>query len=145
MNASRGTLKLSRNKTRATVGLAATALAVVAAATPAGAASPPSTSPTVSHTYYSSSSSIPACSSGYACTIVAYGSGYYVFNFYNYGTYSLSNWIGHGGLTNAQTGGAAVRTYNSSGNQISCYPAAHITAEVDWTPAWSIKLTSSGC
>jgi len=120
---------------------ASTALAVA----PASAATAPSTSPSVSHTYYSNPANIPACKSGYGCAIVAYGSGYYVFNFYNYGTYSLSNWNGRGGLTNKQTGGAAVRVYNKSGTQIDCLSPANITYELDWTPAWSIKLTASGC
>ncbi|MFB4299212.1 hypothetical protein [Actinomadura sp. NTSP31] len=135
----------ARRKAGIAVGLGAAALALVAAAPPASAAAAPSTSPAVSHKYYSNAGNIPKCPSGRACAIVSYGSGYYVFDFYKYGTYNLSNWRGQGGLTNAQTGGAAVRLYNRGGAQIDCVPAAPITAEVDWTPAWKIRLTRSGC
>ncbi len=128
------------------LGTAATAaLAVVLTGGSAHAAPAPSTSPSVSHPYYSDPAKIPACRSGYACAIVAYGSGYYVFNFYDYGTYSLSNWNGQGGLTNRQTGGAAFHIYNSGGGQIDCVSPAPITDEVNWSPAWSVKLTSTGC
>ena len=134
-----------RKRTKIAAAGATLMAAAALVAAPASAATPPSTSPSVSHKYYSSGADIPACASGYACAIVAYGSGYYVFNFYTYGTYSLSNWIGQGGLTNAQTGGASVRVLNSSGTQIDCLPAEPITYEVNWSPAWKIRLTSSGC
>lgn len=124
---------------------ASAALAVGPGSGVASAAPAPSTSPSVSHRYYSDAGGIPPCATGYVCTIVAYGSGYYVFNFYDYGTYYLSNWLNWGGITNEQTGGAAARLYNANGHQTACLPPEDITGEVNWDPIWKIKLTARGC
>ncbi|QKG21622.1 hypothetical protein [Actinomadura verrucosospora] len=140
-----GISRIGRCKAAAALGVAVAALAVVATAAPASAAAAPSTSPSVSHKYYGNPANIPPCRSGHACAIVAYGRGYYVFDFYKYGGYSLRHWRGRGGLTNVQTRGAAVRVYDARGRQIDCLRAARITYEVDWNPAWKIRLTANGC
>lgn len=126
---------------------ASAALAVIPSgvAAPASAATPPSTTPSVPHSYYSAIGNFPACNSGHACADVKYGSGYYFFDFYRYGTYSLSHWLGLGSVDNLQTGGAAVRTYDNNGHQIKCLKPNSATFTFDWTPVWSIKLTASGC
>lgn len=103
----------------------------------------PTTSPTVSHLFLPYGE-YTDCPSGYACAAVPSASGWYVFKFYNYGGYSLSYWSGTGSVWNNQTGGAALRVDDVNGSQLRCI-AAGTTKDVDWNPAWRIRLTSSGC
>jgi len=105
----------------------------------------PSTSPAVTHVYLPSGSST-TCPSGYACAAVPYGSGWYVFKFYDYGGYSLSYWGGKGQVVNNQTGTAAMRIDNVNGGQVRCFPPTGIVVgDIDWDPIWRVRLTSSGC
>ena len=89
------------------------------------------------------------CEPGLACASVPYGGGWYVFKFYAYGTYNLSNWYGTDTAFNDQTGGAAMRLYNGSNAQVECIrgqdPIAHFDMNVNWTPIYKIRLTSSAC
>jgi hypothetical protein len=130
------------------VGVLTALLTAIVAPTPAQAASAPTTSPSAASRVFQSNSAF-TCESGYACAAVPYGSGWYIFKFYNYGTYYLSNWYGTGTAFNDQTGGAAMKLYNSSGTQVECIqgqtPEAHYDQNVDWTPIGNIRLTSSTC
>jgi hypothetical protein len=127
--------------------LGALGTAVIAPA-PAQAASAPTTSPAAASRVYHSTWGF-TCESGYACASVPYGSGWYVFKFYNYGTYSLSNWFGTDTAFNDQTGGAAMRLSNGSDVQVECIagqtPEAHFDTDVNWTPIYKIRLTASTC
>lgn len=123
--------------------LAALTIIIVAPA-PAHAAGPPTTSPSAAVRYFSTNFDDYSCASGYACVQIPYGNGWYVFKFYYYGTYYLSDWYGSGFPFNHQTDGAAMRLLNSSGGQIQCIPP--ITApEVNFDAVYRIQLTSSAC
>jgi hypothetical protein len=110
----------------------------------------PTTSPAAASRTFSTTFGFD-CESGYACALVPYRNGWYTFKFFNYGTYFLSNWFGHGVGFNDQTGGAAMRLRDSSGVQLECIRGvgsdgvAHFDDDVDWGPIWRIQLTSSGC
>lgn len=94
------------------------------------------------------SDDVSECSPGYACIRVHQYDSYYAdFWYYNYGVYSLENWIGKGWLNNRQTGGATLRTLNASGRLIDCYEG-DVNASVsypDWTPVYYIQLSPQGC
>ena len=129
------------------IGVAAvvTALLVAVAATPAQAASPPNTSPAAASRQWTPNGGY-ACEWGYVCTQIPYGGGYYVFKFYYYGRYNLSNWFGYTYTINAQTGGAALRLYDQYGSQVLCLGGPnHYKDWVNWDPIWSIALTSTPC
>jgi hypothetical protein len=108
-----------------------------------GFAPAPTTSPAVSRQFLTNRNDFD-CPNGYGCALVPYGNGYYFFKFYNYGTYYLSYWSGTEAAFNAQTDGAAMRLYDSSGSQVKCIPA-YDWDYVDWEPIWSISLTASPC
>lgn len=108
------------------------------------AAPPPTTSPAPEHRYFVTSLSGVTCPVGRACAVVPYGGGWYVFNFYRYGTYAMSWWYGWGWVMNNQTGGAAVRLGNSGGGEVRCLPP-NGWVSIAWTPIWSIRLTASPC
>src|SRR5688572_20604442 len=101
-------------------GVLGAALTIVAA-TPAHAAPAPTTSPAAASRVFQNNEDF-LCADGYVCATVPYGSGFYIFKFYNYGTYYLSNWFGVGIVFNNQTGAAAARLRNSSGSQLQCIP-----------------------
>jgi hypothetical protein len=127
--------------------VAALATAAIAVPTSAFAASAPTTSPAAYSRVFQTTSGF-TCDSGFACAKVPYSNGWYIFKFYNYGTYGLSNWFGEGIAFNSQTGAAAMRLYDGSGNQVECIPGgppAHYDDSENWDPIWSIKLTSSPC
>ncbi|HEX5496091.1 MAG TPA: hypothetical protein VFX70_16100 [Mycobacteriales bacterium] len=110
----------------------------------------PSTSPSAEHIFtchpgHADCGALPGCQSGFACAYVVVGELEWQFQFFNYGAYHLSNWVGTNALANHQTGGAAVRTYNVSGGQIHCYAPRTAAYSVDWNPVWRINLTSNGC
>ncbi|MBE3200184.1 MULTISPECIES: hypothetical protein [Parafrankia] len=111
------------------------------------AAPAPSTSPVANQVLFVTSlNSAPAgCPYNYGCAYVPYGGGWYVFKFYYYRTYYLSNWFGVGPVVNFQSAGAAMRLYNSAGAQITCIPADSAPTTANWDPVWSIRLTSSPC
>ncbi|WP_020124361.1 hypothetical protein [Streptomyces canus] len=69
------------------------------------------------------------------------------FWYYNYGVYSLENWVGMGWMNNRQTGGATVRFLNSSGGLIDCFESDPVFSGsyIDWTPVYFIQLSPSGC
>jgi hypothetical protein len=131
----------------AAVAVLAALLTVIVAPAPAQAVSAPTTSPSAAVRYWTTDIEGITCESGYACATVPYGSGVYVFKFYYYGTYYLSNWYGWGWGINNQTGGAAMRILNSSGGQMQCIapPPVQWTTDVYWTPVYRIQLTSSSC
>ncbi len=108
------------------------------------AAAAPTTSPAVQRDWIPNGSTYE-CDRGYACATVKYGAGYYVFRFYYYGTYALSNWYGDGYVLNNQTGGAAVRVLDVHGGQLLCESRSPWSRYVVWDPAWYIRLTSSSC
>jgi hypothetical protein len=87
----------------------------------------------------------PPCSSGYGCAAVPWAGQYYIFDFYYYETYALSDWLGRGTIHNNQTGGAAVRLLNRDGSERHCIPTGVGRLTVDWTPIWYIRLTPSRC
>ncbi|MBN1170841.1 MAG: hypothetical protein JXA67_01590, partial [Micromonosporaceae bacterium] len=78
----------------------ATLPAILMAPAPAQAAAAPTTSPTPASRYFTTNIEAIGCASGYVCAVVPYGDGVYVFKFYTYGTYYLSNWYGTGFVTN---------------------------------------------
>jgi hypothetical protein len=83
---------------------------------------------------------------GWACAVVPYSNGAYVFKFFNYGGYSVSNWHGTGSVVNLQSGGAAFRIDRLDGSQIHCYaPRQAAYNLVGWEPVWRVRLTASGC
>jgi hypothetical protein len=133
------------------IGLAAVLAAALTAvaATPALAASAPTTSPAAASRVFQWNQDFN-CESGYACATVPYAGGYYIFKFYYYGTYSLSNWLNIGIAFNDQTNAAAMRLRDGNGTQVECIRGqidgvAHFDDWVDWNPIWRIQLTSSGC
>jgi hypothetical protein len=107
----------------------------------------PSTSPAPAFIDTTTASNSWYCRSGYVCALVQYPTGRYgwwEFGFYYYGTYKLSYWYGNGKIWNFQTGGAAARLLDYYGRQLKCVPAG-ASIDVNWTPVWYIKLTSSRC
>ncbi|GAA5186061.1 hypothetical protein GCM10023322_31460 [Rugosimonospora acidiphila] len=91
-----------------------------------------------------------SCPVGDACAVVPYANGWYIFKFYNYGTYYLSNWSGTDQAFNNQTGGAAMRLQNNSGGQLQCLHGiinlvGGYNPSVNWGPVYRIQLTSSLC
>ncbi|WP_405059244.1 hypothetical protein OG474_41870 [Kribbella sp. NBC_01505] len=105
----------------------------------------PTTSPAVSRQFVPSGQQVN-CPTGYACAVViAIGGGGYFFKFYNYGTYTLSNWTGIGEYRNYQTGGAAFRAYGSAGQSLGCMAAGTGSNEINWNPIYTLKLTAAPC
>ncbi|MFC4052619.1 hypothetical protein ACFOY4_23270 [Actinomadura syzygii] len=163
----------SSRKTAATLGLAAIGITSAVAMTPANAAAgpgavtvrpgahgaytvhvtrasgaaalaAPSTSPSVDHRFVPDGGSF-TCARSYACAVVPYSNGAYVFNFYRYGGYSLSYWHGNGAFVNNQTDGAAARYDDANGHQVGCVPAGIARNGIDWNPIWRIRLTAAAC
>jgi hypothetical protein len=127
------------------VSLVVAVAGIVAVESPANAASAPTTSPVAASRTFQTTWN-PDCPSDYACAWVPYGNGRYLFKFYRYGTYYLSNWFGEEGYAaNNQTGGAAMRLYDSRNVQVQCIPGGFGEAFVDWNPVWSIRLTATPC
>ncbi|MFI6299955.1 hypothetical protein ACIBEJ_50770 [Nonomuraea sp. NPDC050790] len=108
-------------------------------------AAAPNTSPAAASRQFISGGGSVTCQSQYACASVPYGNGAYVFKFFRYGRYSLSDWLGRGIAANSQTGGAAMRLENRNQVQIGCIPAGVSGIGVDWDPVWFINLTASPC
>lgn len=112
---------------------------------PAQAAPAPTTSPAAAVRYWKPLGGSWLCETNYACASVPYNGGEYIFKFYNYGSYYLSNWFGpYSPAINNQTGGAAMRLYNGSGVQVKCIPAPGLDYQ-SWDPIWRIDLTSTPC
>ncbi len=120
------------------------ALLAGTAATPAQATSPPTTSPAAYSRVYQSDYHY-TCESGFACVAVSYGNGFYIFKFYYYGTYYLSNWYNFGLIRNSQTDGAAMRFYDVNGSQVGCVPPGGQDTYGLLDAIWSIRLTASSC
>jgi hypothetical protein len=102
----------------------------------------PTTSPAAKERYWASGGGF-YCYTGYVCATVPYEGGYYVFKFYNYGTYRLSSWYGLGRLINNQSGGASARLQNKYGDEIGCMPRGEV--DINWDPIWYLQLTIPPC
>ncbi|MBM7784748.1 hypothetical protein JOD67_001428 [Tenggerimyces flavus] len=113
----------------------------------AAAEGEPATSPGAAARYFSWSSSGHSCPRGYACAIVRAKAlpGWWVFKFYDYGTYQLHRWSGTGSLTNNQTGSAAMRLLGSDKKQRQCVRPGRSDNSVNWGPVYYIRLSTSGC
>lgn len=111
---------------------------------PRAAAAVPTTSPAVEHVYVPGGAATP-CPSQYACVSVPYGTGWYVFKFIAYRTYTVSNWVGTGPFLNRQTGGAAARYDNANGSQLGCVPADGQHHWINLTPVYRVRLTATPC
>lgn len=109
-------------------------------AVPTTSPSGPSTS--VKRTFIESYENF-VCAQGWACATVPYANGWYLFSFYQYRTYNLSNWSGVGGTFNNQHSNASMRLYNGSNVQVLCIPAGG--PDVNWNPIWSIRLSATPC
>ncbi|WP_410641410.1 hypothetical protein [Amycolatopsis sp. lyj-346] len=130
-----------------------TAGVLPAQAAPAGtaesasvAAAEPSTSPAPARRVWVSVGEVHDCPTGYACATPSWGpNGGWEFQFYNYGTYSLSNFYGDSGsISNSQTGNAGMRILDQNGRVIRCQWAG--TADyVNWDPVYYITLSSTPC
>ncbi|MFI0453581.1 hypothetical protein [Actinomadura sp. 6N118] len=107
------------------------------------AAPEPTTSPTVPRQFIPDFDTFP-CAHGNACASAIYGNGAYLFTFFRYASYGLSNWFGTGSAFNNQSGGAAMRLEDNNHRQLNCIPAGK-SRYVDWTPVWFIRLTASPC
>jgi hypothetical protein len=118
-------------------------------------ASAPTTSPAAAIRYFTTTVDDPErpwilrCEAGYVCARVPYGSGWYIFKFYKYGTYTLYNWYGVGAAYNAQTGGAGANLLDRNGGLIFCLPSPPTdTSHPDWDPVYYVQLRSTslpGC
>lgn len=110
------------------------------------AAAEPSTSPAPARRVWVSIGEVHDCPAGYACATPSWGAnGGWEFQFYNYGTYSLSNFTGNSGsINNSQTGNAGMRILDQNGKLIRCQWAG--TADsVNWDPVWYITLSPTPC
>jgi len=113
------------------------------------AAAEPSTSPAPARRVWVSVGELHDCPTGYACATPSWGAnganGGWEFQFYNYGTYSLSNFTGNSGsINNSQTGNAGMRILDQNGKVIRCQWAG--TADsVNWDPVWYISLSPTPC
>ncbi|MEU4195600.1 hypothetical protein AB0E69_27115 [Kribbella sp. NPDC026611] len=138
---------MTRKILRAGIALAALCVVASTGATQAAIASPlavPSTSPTVSNGYVDPDRVI-GCASGHVCIAVPYGAGRWVFDFYNYGSYSTYNWNGTGTVMNAQTGNAAFRYDDARGHQLGCIPADGRNHSVSVGPVYRVRVTATPC
>ncbi len=68
----------------------------------------------------------------------------YVFRFYYYQTYDLSNWNMSGWVVNSQTGTAKMRLLDQNGGLIVCLRPGSQTS-LHWGPVWKIQLTPNAC
>ncbi|WP_112236490.1 hypothetical protein [Kribbella monticola] len=103
----------------------------------------PSTYPAVERVFISGGAET-LCYPGYACAVVPYGSGSYVFKFLHYDGYSLSQWNGFGYIMNNQTGSAAARWDNQVGGELGCV-APPLKRFFSWDPVYRIRLTAAAC
>jgi hypothetical protein len=106
---------------------------------------PPTTSPPAESRIFVPVGGSFTCAPGRACAVVPFSNGAYVFKFFQYGRYGLSNWFGTGAVLNNQTGVAATRLDNNNGTQLLCVPAGTGRNGVGWDPVWFIRLTPSAC
>ncbi|MGW6277130.1 hypothetical protein [Kribbella sp. NPDC055071] len=110
---------------------------------PRTVAAVPTTSPVVWHRFLGPGQS-DYCEELYACAVVPYSNGAYVFKFKDYRGYSVSNWFGQGVFINHQTQNAGARYDNASGTQLACVPAGW-NYDANWTPVWRIRLSAAPC
>lgn len=103
----------------------------------------PTTSPAAARRYFTTAAYF-TCPYQYACAVVPYSNGHYIFDFYYYGTYRLSYWHGVGPMYNNQSGDAAARLLDINGHQVSCVPPPAVFG-INWDPIWYVRLTSSHC
>lgn len=108
------------------------------------AADPPATEPGATYRYYSGSKTV-SCERGYACASAPYWLGYYIFKFYDYGTYKLYRWLGTGSLANNQTGGASVRLLDVNKRRLKCRQAGTGWGDVNWDPVYYIQVSRYAC
>ncbi|SNT36134.1 hypothetical protein SAMN05421812_10515 [Asanoa hainanensis] len=129
------------------VGVLIALLTAVLTPTAALAAPTPSTSPRVIPEL--TNQIVPQCPTGYACAVVyrdGPGIGFrYVFRFYHYGTYNLSNWITGGQAFNMQMDDASMRLLGQNGAEIECIPPNDPDPALDWNPVWKIQLSPTPC
>jgi len=129
------------------VGVLVALLTAVLTPTAAQAAATPSTSPRVIPEL--TNQIVPACNPGYACAVVnrdGPNSGFrYVFRFYYYQTYNLSNFVNVGMAINRQYGDASMRLLGQNGNLIECIPGNDQDPAVDWNPVWKIQVSPTPC
>jgi len=128
------------------VGVLIALLTAVLAPASAQAAATPSTSPKVIP--HLTTEVNPTCQDGYACAVIYVDDSAprmrYVFRFYYYQTYELSNWNMSGWAVNRQTGTAKMRLLDQYGGLIDCVPPGHY-ASPHWGPVWKIQLTPNAC
>ncbi|MEU5876485.1 hypothetical protein [Spirillospora sp. NPDC047279] len=110
------------------------------------AANVPSTSPAPERFIPNASGSI-ACPSGRACAVVTNAGTKYFFQFYKYGRYRLSYFLGSGPVHNNQTGSAAMRFYDRNGVQLRDRGCVRAGGHewINWDPVWYIGLTQTPC
>jgi hypothetical protein len=82
-----------------------------------------------------------SCPSGRACLAVwdPNRTQYKVFDLYRCGLYSVSYWHDWGSMRNAQTGGAAVRTYGANGQLLGTFPPGAGYYQFNWDPVWKVR------
>jgi hypothetical protein len=81
---------------------------------------------------------------GWGTAQVRYGSGFYNFGFFTYGTYYLSHFVGTGIAINCQYDQAGMRLLDNFGGEIRCLYTGD-SEVVDWGPVYRIQLTTRSC
>ncbi|MCI4065880.1 hypothetical protein MRQ36_26345 [Micromonospora sp. R77] len=103
----------------------------------------PMISPAPRQTRHVAAGKPATCASGNLCTFVwdPTTNSWKIFDLFTCARYSLSNWLGDGFYTNAQTGGVTVTFYGQGGNVLNSFTGTG-TGSQDWDPVWSIRNCS---